>query len=63
LTSGMAIHDMENDNLLFNDIVADSLHKAIVKVRVMNVQGSSSGRRRDPTKDVLAWAPFIHVGC
>jgi len=63
LTSGMAIHDMEGDNLLFNDIVADSLHKAIVKVRAMNAQGSISGRRRDPTKDVLAWAPFIHVGC
>lgn len=59
---GLASSISGDDSISFDDAVAYALHTAIVKVRVMNMQTPSSGRRRDPTKDVLAWAPFIHVG-
>jgi hypothetical protein len=62
LTSGMSALGEQDDSISFNEVVAHALHEAIVKVRMMNLQASSSGRRRDSTKDVLAWAPFIHVG-
>jgi CHAT domain-containing protein len=52
-----AIHK-NGGGIIADDVVAHALHKAVKVLQEKKQPGS----RLNPKMDVLAWAPFIHLG-